>query len=117
MGWYDYYKLLEKYDGDLKAASKEEMDFCARANPNTPMAAARIAMREYYAERVIEIASELTSDEYQILDMRFGINGEAHTLEQTAQKFKITREQVRQTEAVALEKINDLNIKKRSNES
>jgi hypothetical protein len=27
MGWYDYYNLLKKYNGDLNKATKEEMQY------------------------------------------------------------------------------------------
>lgn len=47
MGWYDYYTLLEKYDGDLSRATKEEMSFAARCNPNDPPTARRIAEDTY----------------------------------------------------------------------
>jgi len=47
MGWYTYYKLLEKYNGDLTKATKEEMDNAYKSNPNTPSRAREIAEEKY----------------------------------------------------------------------
>ena len=50
MGWFTYYKLLKKYNGDLAKASKEEMDNAYKSNPNTPSAAMELAKRKYAEE-------------------------------------------------------------------
>lgn len=47
MGWYTYYKLLEKYNGDLSKATPEEMDGAAKSNPNTPPRALEIAREKF----------------------------------------------------------------------
>ena len=47
MGWFDYYRLLEKYDGNLSKAKKGELEYAARCNPNDPPTARHIA-EEYY---------------------------------------------------------------------
>ncbi len=47
MSWLDYYHLLEKYGGDIKKATKEEMESAARGNPNSPIAALHLAVREF----------------------------------------------------------------------
>lgn len=51
MGWYNYYSLLEKYNGDLSKASKNEMEFAALCNPNNPFDARRLA-EEKWQERL-----------------------------------------------------------------
>lgn len=51
MGWMDYYRLLEKYNGDLSKASRKEMAAAARANPNTPPAARSLARRKWHEKR------------------------------------------------------------------
>ncbi len=57
-------------------------------------------------ERVQKMLEYLDERERKILVYRFGIGeGEPQTLEQVAQQFDITRERVRQIEAVALKKI------------
>lgn len=43
MSWLDYYELLQKYEGDLRRATKEEMAFAAKCNPNDPPRARAIA--------------------------------------------------------------------------
>lgn len=47
MGWINYYRLLEKYDGDLSKATKKELDSAATANPNNPIDAKRIAQEKF----------------------------------------------------------------------
>ncbi len=47
MGWYTYYKLLEKYGGDLSKATEAEMDNAFKSNPNTPDRARAIAEEQY----------------------------------------------------------------------
>ncbi len=51
MSWLDYYELLEKYDGDLRRATKEEMSFAARCNPNDPPTARAIAEKTWKAKK------------------------------------------------------------------
>ncbi len=52
------------------------------------------------------ILSELDNREAQILTMRFGLDGnKPRTLEEVGQKFKVTRERVRQIQNIALAKL------------
>lgn len=51
MSWRDYYRLLERYNGDLGKATKAEMASAARGNPNTPEAARRLAERKCWQDR------------------------------------------------------------------
>lgn len=50
MGWFQYYRLLEQYSGDLSKATKEEMDWAARGNPNDPQTARDLAEKKYREE-------------------------------------------------------------------
>jgi len=60
------------------------------------------------SERILEILKTLEERERKILVLRFGLEGEdAHTLEEVAKRFGITRERIRQIEVVALKKIRD----------
>ncbi|MCH4560745.1 sigma-70 family RNA polymerase sigma factor [Mesorhizobium jarvisii] len=56
---------------------------------------------------IAEAIAELPSREQRILQMRFGINGDEHTLEEVGKVFGVTRERIRQLEARALQKIRD----------
>lgn len=48
----------------------------------------------------------LTPRERDVLRLRFGLeDGKARTLEEVGQKFKVTRERIRQIEAKALRKL------------
>jgi len=47
MGWLTYYHLLEKYNGELSKATKEEMDFAYRDNPNTSPEARALAEKKW----------------------------------------------------------------------
>lgn len=57
-------------------------------------------------ERVQKLLAALEERERTILSMRFGLEQhDPHTLEEVAQNFGVTRERIRQLEAVALKKI------------
>lgn len=47
MSWIDYYNLLRKYQGKISLANPQEMREAARANPNTPSEAYKIAKQKY----------------------------------------------------------------------
>ena len=52
--------------------------------------------------------SKLTTRERQVLEYRFGLGGEGlKSLDETGQKFHITRERARQIEAKALRKMDE----------
>ena len=70
--------------------------------PSPPDTVIHISLKEQ-----IEGALEQLSDrESKILRMRFGLSNEReHTLEEVGQKFKVTRERIRQIESKALKKI------------
>ncbi|MFH1665462.1 MAG: RNA polymerase sigma factor RpoD/SigA [Candidatus Omnitrophota bacterium] len=58
-------------------------------------------------ERIEGLLEKMTEREKKILSLRFGIteDGVAHTLRDTAKHFGITRERVRQIEAVCMQKL------------
>ena len=47
MGWYNYYTLLEKYNGDLSKATEKELEYAAWCNPNDPVTARHIAEEKW----------------------------------------------------------------------
>ena len=52
------------------------------------------------------LISTLTERERAVLTYRFGLNGcQEHTLEEVGEKYKVTRERIRQIEAKALKKL------------
>lgn len=51
MGWFDYYKLLEKYNGNLKKATKAEMEHAFIGNPNDPFTARELAEKKWREEQ------------------------------------------------------------------
>ena len=57
-------------------------------------------------ERIAKLLEKMNKREREIVNMRFGLkDGVAHTLEEVAKRFKITRERVRQIEETALKKL------------
>jgi RNA polymerase primary sigma factor len=57
-------------------------------------------------ERIEGLLLQMNPREREILELRFGLkDGEIHTLNEAAKKFKITRERVRQIEMAALRKL------------
>ena len=60
-------------------------------------------------ERVLHLLNKMSAREREILELRFGLkDGEVCTLNEAAKRFNITRERVRQIEAVALKKLRTL---------
>jgi RNA polymerase primary sigma factor len=56
--------------------------------------------------RMGDVLCSLTERERQVLELRFGIgDGNARTLEEVGQQFRVTRERIRQIEAKALRKM------------
>jgi RNA polymerase primary sigma factor len=60
------------------------------------------------SEQTRKVLSSLTPREEKVLKMRFGIGEKYdHTLEEVGQDFDVTRERIRQIEAMALRKLKD----------
>ena len=75
-----------------------------KKTPSPSLKAARALLKE----RLSEILFDLTPREQKILAMRFGLKDKAtYTLEEIGEKFKVTRERIRQIEAKALERIRE----------
>ena len=57
-------------------------------------------------DRMGDVLCSLTERERQVLELRFGLgDGNARTLEEVGQQFRVTRERIRQIEAKALRKM------------
>ena len=57
-------------------------------------------------DRMSDVLCSLTERERQVLELRFGLgDGNARTLEEVGQQFRVTRERIRQIEAKALRKM------------
>jgi RNA polymerase primary sigma factor len=70
------------------------------------VAPAEAAMEQVLKEQVEAVLGSLTGREGRLLRLRFGLeDGRTQTLEEIARSFGITRERVRQIEAVALRKL------------
>ncbi len=78
-------------------------DFVEDQNAIPPMeAAAHHLMRE----QVMAALSTLSPREREVLALRFGIDdGRSRTLEEVGREFRVTRERIRQIEAIALRKL------------
>jgi RNA polymerase primary sigma factor len=64
------------------------------------------ASRELLREQMQDVLAALNERERQVLELRFGLkDGQARTLEEVGQAFKVTRERIRQIEAKALRKL------------
>ena len=60
----------------------------------------------FRGERIDTLLTRMNPREREIIELRFGLkDGEMHTLNEAAKRFNITRERVRQIEAVALKKL------------
>jgi RNA polymerase primary sigma factor len=57
-------------------------------------------------DKIKDVLDSLTEREREVLEQRFGLkDGYSRTLEEVGDKFGITRERIRQIEAVALRKL------------
>ena len=78
-------------------------DFIEDDNVPAPAEAAAFTLLK---EQLDEVLSTLTDREQKVLRLRFGLeDGRARTLEEVGKEFKVTRERIRQIEAMALRKL------------
>jgi RNA polymerase primary sigma factor len=64
------------------------------------------ASRELLKEQMRDVLDGLNERERRVLELRFGLkDGQARTLEEVGQEFRVTRERIRQIEAKALRKL------------
>lgn len=67
---------------------------------------AEAAVRAMIRKRIDDILSTLSEREREVILMRFGLlDGRAHTLEEVAKCFQVTRERIRQIEQKSLKKL------------
>jgi RNA polymerase primary sigma factor len=86
----------EDEDGHLYDFIKDEV------MPSPPDSVIQINLREH----IVKALKCLTEREAEVLMMRFGLgSGNEHTLEEVGQRFKVTRERIRQIEVKALRKL------------
>ena len=78
-------------------------DFIQDDNVPVPADAAAFTLLK---EQLVEVLSTLTDREQKVLRLRFGLDdGRARTLEEVGKEFNVTRERIRQIEAIALRKL------------
>ena len=75
------------------------------------------ASHQLLRERIVEVLSELTGRERDVLRMRFGLDdGYPRTLEEVGRHFQVTRERIRQIEAKAIKKLRHAKRRKKLEE-
>ena len=78
-------------------------DFIPDEDASEPAEAASFTLLK---EQLVEVLSTLTPREEKVLKLRFGIeDGRTRTLEEVGKEFNVTRDRIRQTEAMALRKL------------
>jgi len=61
---------------------------------------------QFLRENIHKALSDLTDQERKVIELRFGLlDGESQTLEKVGKRFGVTRERIRQIEAIALKKL------------
>ncbi|MFH2018684.1 MAG: sigma-70 family RNA polymerase sigma factor [bacterium] len=102
---------LEVSVGDDDDDSSSLQDFIEDVKNVSPSRAAGLQILRDYVKDAIK---DLSPREQKILEMRFGLgDGVTHTLEEVGQEFGVTRERIRQIEAKALEKIQNMDVVKK----
>lgn len=92
---------LEMPVGENEDAALKE--FIEDREEETP---AEAAVRAMVRKRIDDILSTLSEREREVILMRFGLlDGRAHTLEEVAKCFQVTRERIRQIEQKSLKKL------------
>ena len=92
---------LETPVGDNEDAALGE--FLEERGRETPQDA---AARAFLRRRIADILDTLSEREREVILLRFGLNGgRAHTLEEVARCFQVTRERIRQIEQKSLKKL------------
>jgi len=66
-----------------------------------------VAVTTDMQEKIADVLSTLTPRERRVIELRFGIDGEQHTLSEIGTELGLTRERIRQIEVKALEKLRD----------
>jgi RNA polymerase primary sigma factor len=75
------------------------------------------ASQQLLRERIVEVLSELSPRERDVLRMRFGLDdGYPRTLEEVGRHFNVTRERIRQIEAKAIKKLRHAKRRKKLEE-
>ena len=75
------------------------------------------ASHQLLRERIVEVLSELSARERDVLRMRFGLDdGYPRTLEEVGRHFQVTRERIRQIEAKAIKKLRHAKRRKKLEE-
>jgi RNA polymerase primary sigma factor len=78
-------------------------DFIEDTDAVAPLEA---ATNQLLREQVESVLDSLTGRERRVLELRFGlVDGRARTLEEVGKEFGVTRERIRQLEALALRKL------------
>ncbi|NQU83472.1 MAG: sigma-70 family RNA polymerase sigma factor [Parcubacteria group bacterium] len=99
---------LEMSVGDDDDDDYSLKDFVEDVKNATPD---RVAGLQILRDYVKEAIRDLSPREQKILEMRFGLeDGVTHTLEEVGREFSVTRERIRQIEAKALERIQQMDI-------
>jgi len=92
-------------DDDDDYALKDFVEDVKNASPS------HVAGLQILRDYVKEAVKDLSPREQKILEMRFGlVDGVTHTLEEVGKEFSVTRERIRQIEAKALEKIQQMDV-------
>ena len=92
-------------DDDDDYSLKDFVEDIKNATPD------RVAGLQILSDYVRDAIKDLSPREQKILEMRFGLeDGVTHTLEEVGREFSVTRERIRQIEAKALEKIQQMDI-------
>ena len=103
--YYSVTSLNTPLNLDFDESYNELQDYIQSDNPNTD----QVIIDKDLKGQLRKILDSLSVREKEILELRFGLNGnEPMTLDTIGKKYNITRERVRQIENKALKKLNRL---------
>jgi RNA polymerase primary sigma factor len=91
---------------DTPIGEEEDSDLGDFIEDRGALAPAEAAANRLLKEQVAAVLNSLTGRERRVLQLRFGLeDGRARTLEEVGTEFHVSRERIRQIEAVALRKL------------
>lgn len=108
MGWLDYYRLLEHHKGNLNNATKGELDAAARANPNDPESALKLAKQKFEEEgkTIVPMFDDWKADQEVVYKLVVEVNGEEVFASEYASADDLY-EEARKPEGAVAEKLQD----------